>query len=221
MVGGGFPGRKCVGVKKWNCGGPPPCRALVETLNNYLNVLGYGSLGFFAEKQSVAEKPICAPFRWREHGPVSPQRGKTLARWNPIWPTFLTLRHLLCQEGSLLKKERLFLCWGPVGLKCRGRLGAAMPGSEGFPAPRATLLLPKWGCGSSQNRRQSPVAPSAVGRRRAAPASPCSPSPASSAGAAKGPWGDQAPNLGTSVNHLKSEGMSLGPGVQITPVTAS
>lgn len=54
-----------------NCGGPPPCRALVETLNNYLNVLGYGF--WVLNQTSAAEKPVCAPFSAiEEHSLVLP-----------------------------------------------------------------------------------------------------------------------------------------------------
>lgn len=58
-----------------NCGGPPPCRALVETLNNYLNVLGYGFwvLNQTSAEQRAAEKPVCAPFSSiEEHSLVLP-----------------------------------------------------------------------------------------------------------------------------------------------------
>lgn len=50
--------------------------------------------------------------------PFSPQRGQTLTHWNWIQPALLTLRHLLRQERSLLKKERF--CGKHLWASCAG-----------------------------------------------------------------------------------------------------
>lgn len=203
MVGGGFPGRKCVGVKNEIVVGRHPVGAwwkpwIIIWMFWVMEVWVFFSQAF-AEKQSVAEKSSCAPFHWWENCPVFPPKRADPYSLELDWTSFAyTETSVMPRKVSF--EERKVLWQGPLGLMCWGKLGAAMPGSERFSAPRVMLRLPKRACGGSQNWSQSPVAPSAVGRRREVPTASCSPLPAFSPWVVKGPWSDQAPNLGTLVD---------------------
>lgn len=159
MVGGGFLGRKCAGIKNEFVVGRHPvvpwwkCWIIIWMLW-VMEVCVLFRQGF-AEQQGVAGKPVRAPLSWQEEpSHALLKQGQTLTCWNLIWSIFLILRHLLCQERPLLKKEKIIFAVRvcvPEVLEEVGISDARL--REGFTA--RVMLLPKWGCGSPQNWKQS------------------------------------------------------------------
>lgn len=137
----------------------------METLNNYLNVLGCGSLGFFAEKQSVAEKPICAPFRWREHGPIFPPK-----RYDPCSLEFDLTNFSYIETSAMprrvsFEERKVISVLRACGTEVLGEAGSSDARLRGVPSTKSHAPSPEMGlwqlpkseaepCSSLSSRRE-------------------------------------------------------------------
>lgn len=132
--------------------------ALVKRLNNYLNVVGDGSLSAlqpgFCRAAGCCRKACLCTFglagRTQSCAPQA-RAGSCLLELNLINFTYIVTS--VTPRNVSLKKEKLFLWWGSVGPKCWRRLGAVIPGSGGFSVPESCSFLN--GVEVPQNWRQS------------------------------------------------------------------
>lgn len=169
-VNGGWrlPGKEMCRGKKWNCGGPPPCRALVETLNNYLNVSGYGSLGplqpsFCREAACCRKVCLCTFPLVRKLSRFPPKEGRPLLTgigFNQLclhWDIYYAKKGRAssagggweqpcqAQRGSQHQESCSFSLSGDVvapriGVRALW-LSQQFTGGERYPQPPARLLL--------------------------------------------------------------------------------
>lgn len=143
MVGGGFPGRKCVGVKNEIVVGRHPVGPwwkpwIITWMLWVMEVRVLFSPGF-AEEQCCSKACLCT-FR---------RAGRTLTHFTPTRADSYSLEldsiNFACIETSAMQRkvsfeERSYL-YGE-GLKCWGRLETAIPSSERFPAPESCSFSP-------------------------------------------------------------------------------
>lgn len=225
MVGGGFLGRKCAGVKNEIVVGRHPVgpwwKGWIIIWMLWVMEVCVPFRQSSAEQQGVAGKAVCAPLGAQEQN--SPRLlCKHRGSWNYLLEFILINftyieTSVMSRKGSFEERKIIFVS-GSVDLKYCTRLGSMMPGSGGGFSARV-MLLPKWGCGNSHNWKQSGSFNS--WEKESNPHNPLYCLICFLSGHVKGPWNDQSFNLGTLGKHLKLEGMSLGPELQITPLTAT
>lgn len=224
MVGGGFLGRKCAGVKNEIVVGRHPVgpwwKGWIIIWMLWVMEVCVPFRQSSAEQQGVAGKAVCAPLGAQEQnspGLLCKHRGSALLAGIYFDQLYLYWDICYVKKGLFWRKKNYFcvrVC-GPEVLHEVGINDARLRG--GFSA--RVMLLPKWGCGNSHNWKQSVSFNS--WEKESNPHNPLYCLICFLSGHVKGPWNDQSFNLGTLGKHLKLEGMSLGPELQITPLTAT